>query len=60
LGSLAAGQVDYQCPAGENASRQYDSNSMNALAILTKDRWPKMPNLASAREQGLTDFEVSG
>jgi tripartite-type tricarboxylate transporter receptor subunit TctC len=33
---------------------------MNALAILTKDRWPKMPNLASAQEQGLTDFEVSG
>jgi tripartite-type tricarboxylate transporter receptor subunit TctC len=60
LESLAAGQVDYQCPAGENAFRQYDSNSMNALAILTRDRSPNMPNLASAHEQGLTDFEVSG
>jgi tripartite-type tricarboxylate transporter receptor subunit TctC len=60
LDGLAAGQVDYQCPAGEVASRQYDSNSMNALAILTRDRWPNMPSLASAHEQGLTDFEVSG
>jgi tripartite-type tricarboxylate transporter receptor subunit TctC len=30
------------------------------MAIFTKDRWPNMPNLASAQEQGLTDFEVSG
>jgi tripartite-type tricarboxylate transporter receptor subunit TctC len=60
LESLVTGQVDYQCPAGEVASRLYDSNSMDALAILTKDRWPNMPNLASAHEQGLTDFEVSG
>ena len=33
---------------------------MNALAILTKNRSPKMPNPGSAREQKLTDFEVSG
>jgi hypothetical protein len=33
---------------------------MNALAILTTNRSPKTPNLAPAREQKLTDFEVSG
>jgi hypothetical protein len=29
-----------------------------ALAILTKDRLPMLPDLASAHEQGLVEFEV--
>jgi hypothetical protein len=33
---------------------------MNALAILTTNRSPMTPNLALAREQKLTHFEVSG
>jgi tripartite-type tricarboxylate transporter receptor subunit TctC len=60
LESLSAGRVDYLCLAGETAFRNYDANSMNAVAILARDRSPNMPDLASAREQGLTDFEVSG
>ena len=39
--SLINGQVDYQC-SGEIAFGQYDDNSMNVLAILTKNRSPKM------------------
>ena len=31
---------------------------MKAIAILTKNRSPVLPNLASAHEQGLKDFEV--
>jgi tripartite-type tricarboxylate transporter receptor subunit TctC len=55
-----AGLPDYECQVGMTAARQSDDNPLNALAILTKDRWPNMPNLASAHEQGLNDFEVSG
>jgi tripartite-type tricarboxylate transporter receptor subunit TctC len=29
------------------------------IAILTRDRSPSLPALASAREQGLTDFQAS-
>jgi tripartite-type tricarboxylate transporter receptor subunit TctC len=31
---------------------------VKALAILSKNRSPSMPGLASAHEQGLTDFDV--
>jgi len=57
--SLINGQVDYLF-SGEIVFGQYDGNSTNAQAILTKNRSPKTPNLAAAPEQKLTDFEVSG
>jgi tripartite-type tricarboxylate transporter receptor subunit TctC len=51
---------DYECRVGITGVGQSDNNAMNAMAIFTRDRSPNMPNLASAHEQGLTDFEVSG
>jgi tripartite-type tricarboxylate transporter receptor subunit TctC len=30
---------------------------MKAIAVMTRDRSPLLPNLASAHEQGLTDFD---
>ena len=35
-----------------------DSKSVKALAILTRDRSPLMPNLPSAREQGIEGVDV--
>jgi tripartite-type tricarboxylate transporter receptor subunit TctC len=56
---LIAGRIDYQCPAAELAVPQIQGNLVKAIAILTKNRSPLLPNLASAHEQGLADFEAS-
>ena len=55
---LIAGRIDYQCPNAAAAIPQLESNMVKAIAIMTKDRSSILPNLASAREQGLKDFEV--
>ena len=55
---LLAGRVDYQCPSAPTAMPQIDGKAIKAIAILTKLRSPLVPNLASADEQGLADFEA--
>jgi tripartite-type tricarboxylate transporter receptor subunit TctC len=55
---LIAGRIDYACPVISIAKSQIESGSVKALAILTKDRSPIVPQLASAHEQGLTNFEA--
>ena len=59
LQDLIAGRIDYQCPDTPVAIPQIESAMVKAIAILTRDRSPKLPALASAHEQGLTDFRVS-
>src|SRR5262249_551272 len=54
---LIAGRIDYQCVTTAAALPQIESK-MKPLAILTRDRSPILPSLASAHEQGLNDFEV--
>jgi tripartite-type tricarboxylate transporter receptor subunit TctC len=53
---LIAGQMDYFCPLSTAAIAQIESKTVKAIAILTRDRSPIMPNLASAHDQGITDF----
>jgi hypothetical protein len=55
---LIAGLVDYQCATTAAALPQIESKTVKALAILTRDRSPILPSLASAQEQGVRDFEV--
>jgi tripartite-type tricarboxylate transporter receptor subunit TctC len=55
---LIAGRFDYQCPNATAAIPQLEGKLVKAIAILTKNRSPVLPNLASAQEQGLKDFEV--
>jgi tripartite-type tricarboxylate transporter receptor subunit TctC len=55
---LLAGQVDYQCPSLPTAMPQVAGKTVKALAILSKNRSPSMPELPSAHEQGLTDFDI--
>ena len=38
---------------------QIESNLVKPVAILTRERAPMLPKLASAHEQGLSDFEAS-
>jgi tripartite-type tricarboxylate transporter receptor subunit TctC len=56
---LIAGRIDYQCPDTPIAIPQLASGMIKAIAILTRDRSPSLPALASAHEQGLSDFAAS-
>jgi len=53
---LIAGRIDYYCALAAAAMPQLGSNTMKALAIMTRNRSPLLPSLASAHEQGLADF----
>ncbi len=55
---LLAGRIDYQCPSAPTAMPQIASNAVKTLAMLSKKRSPSLPDLASAHEQGLTDFDI--
>jgi tripartite-type tricarboxylate transporter receptor subunit TctC len=56
---LIAQRVDYLCIDTPIAVPQIVSGTIKPIAILTRGRSPSLPNLASADEQGLTDFEAS-
>jgi tripartite-type tricarboxylate transporter receptor subunit TctC len=56
---LMGKRIDYLCLDTPLAMPQIESRTVKAIAILTRGRSPRLPGLASAHEQGLTDFEVS-
>jgi tripartite-type tricarboxylate transporter receptor subunit TctC len=56
---LIAGRIDYQCPDTPIAIPQIQSKMVKAIAILTRERSPSLPDQATAHEQGLTDFDAS-
>jgi tripartite-type tricarboxylate transporter receptor subunit TctC len=56
---LVAGRIDYLCIDTPVAVPQIESGNVKAIAILSRTRSPSLPQLASAHEQGLTDFEAS-
>jgi tripartite-type tricarboxylate transporter receptor subunit TctC len=55
---LIAGRIDYQCPVITPVVPQIEGGLVKAIATLTKNRTPILPDLATAQEQGLTDFEA--
>ena len=56
---LIAGRIDYQCPDTPIAIPQIHSKMVKAIAILTRERSPGLPDQATAHEQGVTDFDAS-
>jgi tripartite-type tricarboxylate transporter receptor subunit TctC len=56
---LVAQRVDYLCIDTPVAVPQIESGAIKPIAILSHGRSPSLPNLASAHEQGLTDFEAT-
>ena len=56
---LIVGRTDYQCALPADAMPQIASKTVKAISILSLDRSPTLPTLASAHEQGLTNFTAS-
>ena len=56
---LLAGRIDYQCALANIAMPQVDAKMAKAITVMSPERSPIMPNLATAHEQGLTNFEAT-
>ena len=56
---LIGGQIDYVCGNLGAALPLITSKQVKALALLSRDRTPLMPDLATAHEQGLADYDVT-
>jgi tripartite-type tricarboxylate transporter receptor subunit TctC len=56
---LIAGRTDYQCALANIAKPQIEAQHAKAIALLSVERSPTLPGVASAHEQGLTDFEAA-
>jgi tripartite-type tricarboxylate transporter receptor subunit TctC len=59
LQDLIAGRIDYFCTLSATIVPHLESGIVKPIAVLTGKRVPMMPKLASAGEQGLSDFEAS-
>jgi tripartite-type tricarboxylate transporter receptor subunit TctC len=56
---LIAQRVDYLCIDTPTALPQIASGTVKPIAVLSRGRSASLPNLATAEEQGLADFEAS-
>jgi tripartite-type tricarboxylate transporter receptor subunit TctC len=54
LQDLQASRIDYVC----TSLSQIPGDTVKAIATLSKSRWHVLPELATAQEQGLTNFEA--
>ena len=56
---LIGGQIDYVCGNLGAAIALITGKQVKALALLSKERSPLMPDLATAHEQGLPEYDVT-
>ena len=59
LQDLSAGRIDYLCDAVTTALPQVQAQAVKAIAVLARNRSPVLPNVPTANEQGLANFEAS-
>jgi tripartite-type tricarboxylate transporter receptor subunit TctC len=55
---LFGGRIDYMCNVLSTAVQPIESGQVKAIAMLSRARSPVLPNLATAHEQGLKDFDA--
>jgi tripartite-type tricarboxylate transporter receptor subunit TctC len=55
---LLAGRIDYACSILSIAAQPIRAKEVKALAMLSRERSPVLPELATAHEQGLGDFDI--
>jgi tripartite-type tricarboxylate transporter receptor subunit TctC len=61
MNALIGGQVDYMCDGGiQNSVPHVRSGTIKAYAIGSEPRSPALPNVPTAKEGGLPEFDVSG
>src|SRR5215472_642225 len=56
---VIAGRIDYLCTIASTVIPQLEGRTIKAIAVLSRDRSSSVPALASAHEQGLTNFDAS-
>jgi tripartite-type tricarboxylate transporter receptor subunit TctC len=56
---VIAGRIDYICNYVSIGAAAVKQGQVKALAMLAKERTPLLPDLATADQQGLKDFDVS-
>jgi tripartite-type tricarboxylate transporter receptor subunit TctC len=55
---MIAGRIDYQCPLPGSMIALIETGKLKGIATFGKERLSVLPNLATADEQGLKDFEA--
>ena len=55
---LHGGRIDFLCEIINTAKPHIESGAIKALAIMTKERSPVLPDLPTAAEQGVKDLEA--
>ena len=55
---LLGGRIDFLCEILNTAKPQIDAGKVKAVAIMTKQRSPALPNVPTALEQGVKDMEA--
>jgi len=55
---LIAGRIDYACPTITTSIAQIEGRQVGARAVLGRERSPRLPNVPTAQEQGVKDFET--
>jgi tripartite-type tricarboxylate transporter receptor subunit TctC len=58
LVDLLGGRIDYMCNVLSTAVQPVQEKQVRALAVLSRERSPVLPGLATAHEQGLADFDA--
>ncbi|MGA7487987.1 MAG: tripartite tricarboxylate transporter substrate-binding protein [Xanthobacteraceae bacterium] len=58
MADLVAGRVDYICNIASTAGQAIDAKQVRAVAALTRERSPILPDLSTAHEQGLDGFDA--
>ena len=55
---LQGGRIDFLCEIVSTAKPQIDGGTVKAIAMMTKDRSPALPNVPTAEEQGTKGMEA--
>jgi tripartite-type tricarboxylate transporter receptor subunit TctC len=59
MADMIGGQIQYMCSNTPGALPQIQGGTVKAIALLARGRSQLMPELATAHEQGLADFEAN-
>ena len=58
MNDMLGGQVDVMCDQTTNTTSQIKANKVKAYAVTTATRVPSLPDLPTAQEAGLPNFQV--